>query len=103
MQEAMPVLLDLAHQTCHNQSHFSRQYMEVVVGEVQAVLAQAGRNSAALRAKELLQASTQEEDLDSFQQMLQDTVRSSQVCTSQADARATLNMLAKNLHLSFRI
>lgn len=60
-------------------SHFSRAYVRLLIKEVQSVLASAGLASAAKQADQLLQACRPGTDAQALQQLLQSTVRSSQV------------------------
>lgn len=60
-------------------SHFSRAYVRLLITEVQSVLASAGLASAAKQADQLLQACRPDADAQALQQLMQSTVRSSQV------------------------
>ena len=65
-------------------SHFSRAYVCLLIKEVQSVLASAGLASAARQANQLLQACRPGADSQALQQLMQSTVRSSQVYVDNA-------------------
>lgn len=60
-------------------SHFSKAYVRLLIKEVQSVLASAGLASAAKQADQLLQACRPGADAQALRQLMQSTVRSSQV------------------------
>lgn len=65
-------------------SHFSSAYVCLLIKEVQSVLAGAGLASAARQANQLLQACRPGADAQALQQLMQSTVRSTQVCIDSA-------------------
>lgn len=93
VQEALPALylLELqshptvpAHafgqvQAATTGSHFSTAYVRLLIKEVQSVLASAGLASAAEQANRLLQACRPCADAQALQQLMEDTVRGSEV------------------------
>ena len=89
MQEAVPVLLDLGKelQAGTSDCQFSSQYICQLLGEVQSVLASNGMDTAAKQAEKLLQASSQGTDALTFQQLVQETVMSKEVCARCAALR----------------
>lgn len=84
VQEALPALfiLSVEHQLSTSGSHFSKAYIHLLIREVQSALAAAGLHSAAKQATHLLHTCKVGADAQSLQQLMQEMVRSSQVCPS---------------------
>ena len=75
-------MLDLDCEFNPSGSHFSKAYVRLLIKEVQSALASAGLDSAAKQAKRVLQTCKLAADAQAVHQLMQDTVKNSQVCVT---------------------